>query len=315
MEKYFIGVDGGGTKTQFVLCCEDGKVHSQIICGCSNPVNVGVKHCAEILQEGISSLLLKLPSKAICTAYAGVAGVASGNYNAEITALMPENEKFRLFVGSDIVNALNAAFGFEDGLVVIGGTGSACFVRKLNEYYRVGGGGWRLDRGGSGYAIAIRAFDKVLRASDGRGVPTCLSAIVAEKYGVFPENLSKIYELSVDEISSFAKYVFEGYESGDRVCASVLEETADYIAELVTTGFRVSALQNGCAALIGGLFTSRSLFSMLSAKLPDCKFFVANHPAVLGAVLEAVRLDGANVKNEFVKNFMNTFNSSGEENK
>ncbi len=307
MEKFFIGVDGGGTKTQFALCCEDGKVLSQIKLGCSNPVNVGVKHCVDILQEGISSLLLKLPSKANCTAYAGIAGVASGNYKAEIAALMPENEKLKLFVGSDIVNALNVAFGFEDGLAVIGGTGSACFVRKLNEYYRVGGGGWRLDRGGSGYAIAVRALDKVLRASDGRGAPTCLSAIVAEKYGVFPENLSKIYELSVEEISSFAKYVFEGYESGDEICASVLDETADYIAELVITGFRVSSLQSGCAALIGGLFKSGPLFSMLSAKLPDCKFFVADYPAVLGAVLEAVRLDGAKAKKEFAKNFINTF--------
>ena len=223
-----------------------------------------------------------------CMVFAGIAGAASGNYGAEIAALMPENEKYKLYVGSDIVNALNAAFGFEDGLAVIGGTGSACYVRKDNAYCRVGGGGWRLDRGGSGYAIAVRAFDAVLRETDGRGTKTCLSAAVAEKYGAFPENLSKVYDLSVEEVASFAKYVFQGYEQKDEVCASILQETAAYMAELVKTGFRVTALKERRAALVGGLFQDGPLLSMLSAKLPDCNFFVANRPAVLGAALVRV---------------------------
>ncbi len=307
MEKYFIGADGGGTKTQFVLCGSDGKVLAQIKSGCSNPINVGVKHCADVLQKGISVLLAQLPAMARCTVFAGIAGAASGNYGAEIAALIPENEKYKLYVGSDIVNALNAAFGFEDGLAVIGGTGSACYVRKGNAYCRVGGGGWRLDRGGSGYAIAVRAFDAVLRETDGRGTKTCLSAAVAEKYGAFPENLSKVYDLSVEEVASFAKYVFQGYEQKDEVCASILQETAAYMAELVKTGFRVTALKERRAALVGGLFQDGPLLSMLSAKLPDCNFFVANRPAVLGAALEAVRLGGEKTEKEFAKNFIDTF--------
>ena len=307
MEKYFIGADGGGTKTQFVLCGGDGKVLAQIKSGCSNPINVGVKHCADVLQEGISVLLAQLPAMARCMVFAGIAGAASGNYGVEIAALIPENEKYKLYVGSDIVNALNAAFGFEDGLAVIGGTGSACYVRKGNAYCRVGGGGWRLDRGGSGYAIAVRAFDAVLRETDGRGTKTCLSAAVAEKYGAFPENLSKVYDLSVEEVASFAKYVFQGYEQKDEVCASILQETAAYMAELVKTGFRVTALKERRAALVGGLFQDGPLLSMLSAKLPDCNFFVANRPAVLGAALEAVRLGGEKTEKEFAKNFIDTF--------
>lgn len=307
MEKYFIGADGGGTKTQFVLCGGDGKVLAQIKSGCSNPINVGVKHCADVLQKGISVLLAQLPAMARCMVFAGIAGAASGNYGAEIAALIPENEKYKLYVGSDIVNALNAAFGFEDGLAVIGGTGSSCYVRKGNAYCRVGGGGWRLDRGGSGYAIAVRAFDAVLRETDGRGTKTCLSAAVAEKYGAFPENLSKVYDLSVEEVASFAKYVFQGYEQKDEVCASILQETAAYMAELVKTGFRVSALKERRAALVGGLFQDGPLLSMLSAKLPDCNFFVANRPAVLGAALEAVRLGGEKTEKEFAKNFIDTF--------
>ncbi len=307
MEKYFIGADGGGTKTQFVLCGGDGKVLAQIKSGCSNPINVGVKHCADVLKEGISVLLAQLPAMARCMVFAGIAGAASGNYGAEIAALIPENEKYKLYVGSDIVNALNAAFGFEDGLAVIGGTGSACYVRKGNAYCRVGGGGWRLDRGGSGYAIAVRAFDAVLRETDGRGTKTCLSAAVAEKYGAFPENLSKVYDLSVEEVASFAKYVFQGYEQKDEVCASILQETAAYMAELVKTGFRVTALKERRAALVGGLFQDGPLLSMLSAKLPDCNFFVATRPAVLGAALEAVRLGGEKTEKEFAKNFIDTF--------
>ncbi len=307
MEKYFIGADGGGTKTQFVLCGGDGKVLAQIKSGCSNPINVGVKHCADVLKEGISVLLAQLPAMARCMVFAGIAGAASGNYGVEIAALIPENEKYKLYVGSDIVNALNAAFGFEDGLAVIGGTGSACYVRKGNAYCRVGGGGWRLDRGGSGYAIAVRAFDAVLRETDGRGTKTCLSAAVAEKYGAFPENLSKVYDLSVEEVASFAKYVFQGYEQKDEVCASILQETAAYMAELVKTGFRVTALKERRAALVGGLFQDGPLLSMLSAKLPDCNFFVANRPAVLGAALEAVRLGGEKTEKEFAKNFIDTF--------
>ena len=56
-EKMMIGIDGGGTKTEFVLFSESGRVLNRIVLGGSNPNTVGMENAINILQLGIDTLL------------------------------------------------------------------------------------------------------------------------------------------------------------------------------------------------------------------------------------------------------------------
>ena len=75
-----IGIDGGGTKTEFILCTEKGIILDRVKLSRSNPNDIGLEKCCEVLTEGIDKLLEIAPS--VCSIFAGIAGCLTGD-NAE----------------------------------------------------------------------------------------------------------------------------------------------------------------------------------------------------------------------------------------
>ena len=74
--KIMIGVDGGGTKTQFLLFSEAGAVLDSIKLGGCNPNTVGIDGCIDVLSRGIDRLMQTNPN--VCGIYIGAAGFLLG---------------------------------------------------------------------------------------------------------------------------------------------------------------------------------------------------------------------------------------------
>ena len=55
--KYCLGIDGGGTKTEFLLTDIHSAEIKRLVLGSSNPVNEGLDAAKAILKEGIHGLL------------------------------------------------------------------------------------------------------------------------------------------------------------------------------------------------------------------------------------------------------------------
>ena len=90
-EKMMIGIDGGGTKTEFVLFSESGRVLNRIVLGGSNPNTVGMENAINILQLGIDTLL-RIKGK-ISGIFVGAAGLDSGNNTSKIKKMLKEKSK------------------------------------------------------------------------------------------------------------------------------------------------------------------------------------------------------------------------------
>ena len=69
---YFIAIDGGGTKTEFVLFRGDGTIISTVVLGTTNPNSCGTENTFSVLKEGIDRLLSV--GKAPKRIFAGIAG-------------------------------------------------------------------------------------------------------------------------------------------------------------------------------------------------------------------------------------------------
>ena len=54
---YFLGVDGGGTKTCFTLINKDGNVISRVIKGPSHPTQIGFDNLEKLLREGLEEII------------------------------------------------------------------------------------------------------------------------------------------------------------------------------------------------------------------------------------------------------------------
>ena len=73
-EKLFLGIDGGGTKTEFVITTEDGHILDKFVRSGSNPNDIGVQNAFAVLCDGIKDALIKFPR--ISYAFLGIAGVS-----------------------------------------------------------------------------------------------------------------------------------------------------------------------------------------------------------------------------------------------
>src|SRR5206468_5667535 len=120
---------------------------------------------------------------AICL---GIAGVDRQHEADTITAIMRRiGLRSRVLVVNDALIALVAGARDDPGIVIISGTGSIVYGRNLRgEAARAGGWGHMIGDEGSGYWIGREALAAVMRAADGRGPGTRLTADVLDLFGI-----------------------------------------------------------------------------------------------------------------------------------
>ncbi len=186
-EAYFLGLDGGGTKTDCVLVDGTGKTLARSTAGPSNPIRAGYAKAWFTLSDAADMVLEHHHIKAgdIRGIYAGIGG-AGREVVARRLATFLENAfpSAAIEVTTDLAITLQAAVGDGEGIVLIIGTGSAAYGRgRHGETARAGGRGpWFSDEG-SAFDIGRRALSAVVRAEEHRGPATALSGRVLKWLG------------------------------------------------------------------------------------------------------------------------------------
>ncbi len=291
----YLAIDGGGTKTEGLLTDGRGAILAHRTVGPSNPNDISMPVAVSVLARLTYDLLAEaigspdLPPTEV-SFYAGISGVLS-HRAAMLDALKASLEALsdrlpvrfsRIALESDVTILLAAEIPEGNGACIISGTGSACFVRHNGLISRIGGWGYLLDRGGSGYDIGRDALEAVLRAHDGRGEPTTLTDLLARHFGKpVPDAISEIYADGKTAIAACAPFVFSAAEAGDSVAQHILDGNARALAELIATAAR----------LVGADTESRPLPVIMGGGLcqgrPDWVARVASHiPATCSVTLK-----------------------------
>ena len=295
MKKYLLGIDGGGSKTDFLICDPELNEVARKISSRANPNDIGIDALETLLRENITALLEEngIDKDEIASAYAGIAGLTSSDYakrvNDLLTSLLPNAKTDALHDG---INVLYGAFPFEDGVSVICGTGSSCFVKKGNSIHRIGGYGV-FDMSGNGYEIGRAGLAYALECADGRAKEGILTALLHEKLGTdFVRALDDLLKMSKDEIASFARTVFDAAEKGDLIALTIIESNMLYIAELIN---RAADYFDGefKVALAGGILNNPISLGFLKdgCMVTDRAILIKSERApVFGAAAKALTL-------------------------
>jgi N-acetylglucosamine kinase-like BadF-type ATPase len=165
---YFLGIDGGGSKTTCVVG-DESKVLGSAVAGPSNITRVGVERARESMQRAIREACAAagIAPKNIKRACIGAAGAARTEIATALRALAAEMLAGEIEVVGDMAIALQAAFGKEPGIIVIAGTGSIAYGRDANGMTaRAGGWGYAISDEGSAHWIGRQAVVALLRAAD-----------------------------------------------------------------------------------------------------------------------------------------------------
>jgi N-acetylglucosamine kinase-like BadF-type ATPase len=235
---YFLGLDGGGTKTECVLANEEGEILVRVTAGPSNPLRTGYMRAWFSLSEAADAVLARQKIKAgdIRGVCAGLGGAGRAGVAKRITTFFDRSfPNAQIRVTTDLEIALEAAFGGGEGVILLAGTGSAAFGRDANgRTARVGGRGpWFSDEGGA-FDIGRRAFAAVTRAEEHRAPETVLTR------RLFPWHQAQNWDLLLERIAKNPDDVFpqtfplvaQLADKGDAVCREILSAAASSLAEL-----------------------------------------------------------------------------------
>jgi glucosamine kinase len=181
---YRIGVDGGGTKTEFILVDAAGVIVARHLAPGCNPSQIGPEKAREILLAGLAALRAYLPNSGLQAPIS-----ASHFYMAGSTATWKEiaaglKDFGSVAVAADSLPVLELATGGAPGLVLHAGTGSFVAARAPDgSVHYAGGLGWKLGDAGSGFDLGRRAIAHALLELQAlawnRGDPTAVSPLAA----------------------------------------------------------------------------------------------------------------------------------------
>lgn len=306
--KAFIGIDGGATKTEFVLFTDSGKILKRIILKGSNPNVCGIDTAAQILIDGITSLLSVRQD--ISGIFAGIAGCSSGNNGEKMTsALVKAFPLLKISLTSDIANVFASATDKENCVAVICGTGFSIFAKDGDTLHRVGGWGYLLDDIGGGFGLGRMAIRAALAHRDGFGNATLITELVENKLGSDVwKNIGKIYSGGDSFIASFAPIVFDAYDMGDKVAEEILDTHTKYIADLLR--FTRNTYNCGNTIVIaGGLLKNNTVLLEKIKKYTggNAEFITPSLPQIFGACYKSISLYG-----KPGSNFFDTFKANYE---
>ena len=303
--KYIIGIDGGGTKTEGVLTDLSGTVLARRVTGASNPNDVTLSVSAERLDTLCRELLRDAGLSAEHLPDTSVFGGIAGGINHGPTLEKALREKLPgvgcLTVRSDIHILLTGELPTGDGACIICGTGSACFLRRGTDIIRIGGWGYLLDSGGSGYDIGRDALEAALRAFDGRGELTLLTELLtAHLGGAVNTRITEIYDQGKPYIAACAPLVFKAARMGDSVAEAILNRNARKLAEYAEAAWKWATAEGRTPPEVlpvvmgGGISVKEApgwqarICSLTSPAVP-LRLTVAQMPPVFGAVVEALK--------------------------
>ena len=310
---YLIGIDGGGTKTDAVLCDASGRVLRRVRGGSSSPTSLGIEAAAASLEQVLTDLTRDFGGRemVVDSAYAGLSGSGTGDYPARmhevLKRLLPNC--LRLKNHSDALSALRSAIPRGDALVAIAGTGSCVFACVGDRMHQVGGWGYLLGDEGSGFDLGRRALRAALREIDGRGERTALTEACRAALGVEASRaIPRLYAGGRAEIASLAPVLLASAEAGDGVAKTELNGAVESLAEQIRAAARYLEADERPVALAGSVWNSALYTRMMKACLGDgyalCR---TDLPPVYGCLVIALEQAGLEANREVENAFRRTF--------
>jgi N-acetylglucosamine kinase-like BadF-type ATPase len=237
----FLGVDGGGTKTEFVCIDERRQVVARALTGTTYHLQVGLDEAIRRLGEGVD---------AVC----GQLGIVAGDLGhaffglpafGEDAAIDPRldaacgrllgHDRYRC--DNDMVCGWAGSLACADGINLVAGTGSIGYGERQGRKARVGGWGEIFSDEGSAYWIAIQGLNAFTRMSDGRLAEGPLKRIFTRELGLAVDldlcaRVMGETGMPRDQVAGLARLVSLAADEGDRVALAILERAGSELAEM-----------------------------------------------------------------------------------
>lgn len=262
---YYLGVDGGGTRTTAAVADENGKVIYKSVGKTINFYSVGMEKARINLSEIMEDIFEKTGADTFKSAFIGCSALDGEGDKVIVDSLcggIIKSEKIKM--NSDVFVALYSGECSVSRGVVICGTGSmVAGVNKENKIIVKGGWGHILGDGGSAYSIALNAIKEALKLYDENKMDEPI--VKATQYFFEVDDLRLVIDsvysehFTKDMIANFAKSLSQLCEAGEEKALRILSAEC---SELIRTVCALVEEMKECEllCLYGGVFQNNAIF-------------------------------------------------------
>ena len=238
---YFLGVDGGGTKTRFALLDADKKLVGEATLGTSYHPEVGLDGVRDVLARGVGEVLADagINSTEIAFAFFGLPAYGEDSKATPVLQSMPASilGHDRYTVDNDMICGWAGSLGAEDGINIVAGTGSIGYGQRKGRSARAGGWGETFSDEGSAYWIAMQGLNAYSRMSDGRLPKGPLHTFVSEALNLTNDldlcaHVNGIGATARSELAKLSLVVAKAAGAGDYAALEVFRLAGQELAQI-----------------------------------------------------------------------------------
>lgn len=316
MKKYLIGVDGGNTKTDYLLYDIDGNFIDGIRSGtCSHEAKgLGFNGAYLVMKENIDKLLSN-NNVNILDVEGACFGLAGCDVPFQKKALEEAVEKIgftKYIVVNDGFLGIKAASNTGTGVCSINGTGTVNVgIDESNKWVQVGGIGYVSGDEAGGSFLARRTIQAVFDMCYRFGEDTTLIEDVFNMYEItskydLPDALLQKKSDSTYLIKALCKRANEG----DNVAIEILETAGKNMARSTSGVIRELNILEPINIIQAGSVWAKATCPKMKEKFESvvttltgkkCNFIILNEPPVMGAILWAYEIAHHELPTEEIK--------------
>lgn len=301
----FLGIDGGGTKTAFVLLDASGQLLARHEATTSYYLEIGFEALRALLRDGVQATLTQAGVRAAAVAHTfaglpahGEDSTLLGRFDALLADVVPRSS-----VGNDMVCSWAGSLAGADGISLVAGTGSIAYGGWQGRSARCGGWGEIFGDEGSAHWLAREVLALFSRMADGRAEPGPLVDLVREHFEL-KHDLDLCREINGGAarsgLAQLARLATAAASAGDAQALQLLARAGDELALLAAGTARNLGLPPDTAVDVsysGGVFAAGELVlgplqKGLTRRLPGAALKRPRFGPELGAALHAARLAG-----------------------
>ncbi|PZR71626.1 MAG: hypothetical protein DLM73_15615, partial [Chthoniobacterales bacterium] len=293
MSERILGVEGGGTKTAWVLV-ERVDDALQVVDRGRLPASIFSLTPIDRLR----SILRQLPAEVdrVGIFLAGCGPDDRRSLELLCAEIWP---RARIVAGGDRESDLAAALGRGDGIAVNAGTGSSVTGRRGDRIEKAGGWGHILGDTGGGYFISVQALRLILREYDLHRGAADLTAVILRALALNNRDEMVRWAQTADkmQIAALTPIVFEAGMNGEPNAVKIIEEGAAVLSEYTEAVATRLHLLAPKVMLLGGLFQRDSIYThayrrKLKKNMPDARVAMSEQSPEFGAAWLAAETEG-----------------------
>lgn len=304
----YLGVDGGGSKTDLCLLESTGALAASARVGSSYYFGEDADLVGRVLGEGVREVCGEagIDVGDIGYAFFGLPGYGEASGDVAFLDGLPRAilGHDRYACDNDMVCAWAGSLGAADGINVISGTGSMTYGERAGKGVRVGGWGEVFGDEGSAYWVAVRGLGAFSRMSDGRLERGPLHGLLRERLAL-EKDLDLVdvvlngWKAERGRIAALSRLVADAADRGDEQAAGILDAASAELVDLVEAtrsrlGFGPG--EEVAVSYAGGMFGASRVAGGFAEALPALyEGYVLREPLfspVVGAALYAAKLAG-----------------------